>query len=153
MTLFAPTAIPFTRTVKGMDINAIYSLFPEDADCIAYLEMLRWQGKPRCPYCTRTNTTPLRTERRHHCNVCNTTFSVTVRTLFHRTRVPLQKWFLTISLMMSEGKDPSVRALATIIGVDKNTANLLARRIRYARAKEFNLLTQIMEKVRGHISV
>jgi hypothetical protein len=55
--------------------------------------------------------------------------------------------------MMSEGKDPSVRALATIIGVDKNTANLLARRIRYARAKEFNLLTQIMEKVRGHISV
>jgi hypothetical protein len=51
--------------------------------------------------------------------------------------------------MMSEGKDPSVRTLAAIIGVDKNTAGLLAKRIRDARAKEFNLLIQITEKVRG----
>lgn len=132
-----------------MDIGGIYSLFPQDADCIAYLETLRWQGKPRCPYCGRTHATPLRKEWRHHCNICNAAFSVTVGTLFHRTRVPLQKWFLSISLLMSEGKDPSVRTLAAIIGVDKNTANLVARRIREARAKEFNLLTQITEKVRG----
>jgi transposase-like protein len=132
-----------------MDIGAIYLLFPQDGDCIDYLEDLRWQGRPRCPYCKHTHITSLKTERRHHCNECNVAFSVTVRTIFHRTRVPLQKWFLTISLMMSEGKDPSVRALAELIGVDKNTANLISKRIRDARAKEFKLLTQITEKVRG----
>ena len=132
-----------------MDIDAVYSLFPRDGDCIDYLERLRWQGKPRCPYCKRTHVTSLKNERRYHCNPCNVAFSVTVRTIFHRTRVPLQKWFLTISIMMSEGKDPSVRTLAELIRVDKNTASLISRRIRDARAKEFKLLTQITEKVRG----
>lgn len=132
-----------------MDIGRVYILFPQEADCIDFLEALRWQGRPRCPYCKRTHTTPLRNERRYHCNGCNTAFSVTVRTLFHRTRVPLQKWFLTISLMMDEGKAPTVRAIAAKIGVDKNTANLLARRIRDARAAEFDLLTRITERVRG----
>jgi transposase-like protein len=132
-----------------MDIAGVYILFPQEADCIDYLENIRWQGKPRCPYCKRANTTPLRAERRHHCNGCNTAFSVTVRTVFHRTRVPLQKWFLTISLMTNEGRDPSVRALAAIIGVDKNTAGFIARRVRDARASELDMLNQIVEKVRG----
>jgi len=132
-----------------MEISAVYSLFPQDGDCIDYLERLRWQGKPKCPYCNRGHVTSLKTQRRHHCNVCNVAFSVMVRTVFHGTRVPLQKWFLSISLMMSEGKDPSVRKLASLIGVDKNTAGLIAKRIRDARVSEFSLLCQITEKVRG----
>jgi len=63
--------------------------------------------------------------------------------------VPLQKWFLTISLMMDGGKDPSVRALASTIRVDKNTANFIARRIRDARVKEFALLRQVADKLNG----
>jgi transposase-like protein len=129
----------------NMDIEAIYLLFPQPADCIAYLEGLRWQGKPRCPYCKRANSTPVKTERRHHCNICNVAFSVTVGTLFHHTRLPLQKWFLTIALMMQVEKDPSVRRLAALIDVDKNTASHLARRVREARLKEFHLLRQVAD--------
>jgi len=132
-----------------MDIETIYLLFPRSADCVSYLEGVRWQGKPKCPYCKRANSTPHKNDRRHHCNICNVAFSVTVGTLFHHTRVPLQKWFLTIALMMGVEKDPSVRALAAIIGVDKNTASHLARRVRDARVKEFNLLSQITEQVKG----
>jgi transposase-like protein len=132
-----------------MDIEVVYTLFPHDSDCVAYLEGLRWQGKPRCPYCKRMNSTPLKTEKRHHCNVCNVAFSVTVGTVFHHTRLPLQKWFLTIALMMGMEKDPSVRRLAATIQVDKNTANLLAKRIRAARVKEFALLRQVADKLNG----
>jgi hypothetical protein len=74
---------------------------------------------------------------------------VTVGTLFHRTRVPLQKWFLTIALMAKAEKVPSARRLALIIKVDKKTANYLARRVSEAKMIEFDLLAQITDKVVG----
>ncbi len=79
--------------------------------------------------------------------MCNRGFSVTVGTLFHGTRLPLQKWFLSIGLMMRIEKDPSVRQLAQIIAVDKNTAGNVARRIRDVRVRDFALLSQVAEKV------
>jgi len=106
-----------------------------------------WNGKPTCPYCKRKNSTRHRTEARHHCNICNAAFSVTVGTVFHGTRVPLQKWFLSIALMMGETKDPSARSLASLVQVNKNTANSLVKRIRSARAREFNLFCQITEDI------
>ena len=36
---------------------------------------------------------------RWQCSRCKTSFSVTVNTLFHRTRLPLPKWFLAIILI------------------------------------------------------
>lgn len=132
-----------------MDIDSVHALFPMNADCFAYLEALRWRGKPICPYCKRSHSTPIRGQNRYHCNICNLGFSVTVGTLFHGTRLPLQKWFLSIGLMMRVEKDPSVRELAEIIGVDKNTANALAKRIRAARIKDFALLRQVADKVNG----
>ncbi len=112
-----------------MDAPDIYSLFPHHADCVDYLEKLRWQGKPICPYCNHGFTTPLKTERRHHCNVCNVPFSVMVGTLFHHTRLPLQKWFLAIHLVSE--KIPA-RELARSLGVNKNTACRVIREIKLA---------------------
>jgi transposase-like protein len=107
-------------------------LFPLAADCIAFLEQVRWQGKPICPYCKHAFTTPLLTENRHHCNPCNVAFSVTVGTIFHHTRLPLQKWFLAIHLTAYASKKLSVRELARGVGVNKNTASRIACQIQRA---------------------
>ena len=130
-----------------MDLDSIYVRFPLNRDCIAYLETLRWGDKPMCPYCKRKNSTKTRNDDRHHCNVCNVSFSVTVGTLFHRTRIPLQKWFLSIGLMMSVQKDPTVRELAQLLAVDKNTASLLVRRIKIARVKDFSFLRVLADRL------
>ena len=71
-----------------MNIVKIYQQFPTESDCIAHLESVRWGGKPICPYCGSDRSTPLPNEQRHHCNACNTTFSVTVGTIFHHTPGP-----------------------------------------------------------------
>src|SRR5689334_209950 len=125
-----------------MDIDSVYLQFPSNTDCVVYLEQLLWGGKPTCPFCGRKNSTPIKTENRHHCNVCNLAFSVTARTIFHGTRLPLQKWFLSIGLMMGVDRDPTARELAALIGVDKNTANALLKKIKVARIQEFALLSQ-----------
>lgn len=115
-----------------MNIIEVYRLFPTEADCIAHLEQVRWKGKPVCPYCASDRVTPLKKEHRHHCNNCNTTFSVTVNTIFHHTHLPLQKWFLAISLILNARKGISARQLARDLEINKNTAWYLSMRIRKA---------------------
>ena len=77
-----------------MNIVEIYKKFPTHEDCLAYLEKVRWNNVPTCPYCNSTNSTSFKKENRHHCNNCNTSYSVTVGTIFHKTKLDLQKWFL-----------------------------------------------------------
>ena len=131
-----------------MDIVSIFEQFPAQADCIAHLESVRWPDGPVCPYCgAYTNTTPLPKQQRHHCNACNTTFSITVRTIFHHTHLPLQKWFLAITLTLNAKKGLSARQLARDLRVNKNTAWRVAMQIRKAMSEveQRNLLTGLVE--------
>jgi transposase-like protein len=130
-----------------MDIIEIYERFPTPEDCLTYLEHLRWNGNPQCPYCESRNFTKLKNETRYHCNKCNTRYSVTVQTTFHKTHVDLQKWFLAIYLLIVERKHLSSRQLAEILQVNKNTAWLMIARIDQAMANkdQRELLMRIVE--------
>jgi transposase-like protein len=130
-----------------MDIVRIYEIFPTQNDCIDHLETVRWRNKPQCPYCKSTNTTPLPKEKRHHCNNCNTSFSVTVGTIFHHTHLPLQKWFLATTLILNAKKGISSRQLSRDLHVNKDTAWRISMKIRDAmrEREQRNLLTGIVE--------
>lgn len=115
-----------------MNIQDMYHQFPTEGDCITLLEKIRWSGIPQCPYCHADRNTALREEHRYHCNLCNTAFSVTVQTVFHHTHLPLQKWFLAISLLLNARKSITVQRLAQDLEVNKNTAWYVGERIRKA---------------------
>jgi transposase-like protein len=100
-----------------------------EAQCIAHLEKIRWYGQPICPYCKSDRVKSFLRRGRYHCNNCNTKFSVTVGTVFHCTHLPLQKWFLAISLVLNAGKNIPARQLARNLDVNKNTAWYLISRI------------------------
>jgi len=128
-----------------MNIIEIYRLFPTDQHCLKHLEKVRWQDKPVCPYCKSPKSSPLPKENRYHCNSCNTSYSVTVHTIFHRTRLPLQKWFLAISLILNAKKGLSARQLSRDLQVNKDTAWFMAMRIRKAMFDSKDLLSGIVE--------
>lgn len=71
----------------------------------------------------------MRKEGRYHCNYCYTSYSVTVATPLHRTRVPLLKWFQAISLQKRSNRRISSRILSREIEVNKNTAASMLKRI------------------------
>jgi len=118
--------------VAKLNIIQVSQQFPTEEACIAYLEEVRWHGTPVCPYCKSDKTTPVAAEQRHHCNNCNTTFSVTVATIFHHTHLPLQKWFLAICLILNAKKGISSRQLSRDLEVNPKTGWYLAMRIRNA---------------------
>jgi len=129
-----------------MNIIQIFKQFPTQEDCISYLERVRWKGKkPRCPYCNSPKT--CRNDGRHYCYNCKTSFSVTVRTIFHRTHLPLQKWFLAIALILNAKKGISAMQLSRDLEVNKNTAWRIAMQIRKAMTQkaERDLLLGIVE--------
>ena len=128
-----------------MNIVTIFDRFPTQQSCIDHLERARWKGDARCPYCTSTHTARL--QHRHRCYTCKTSFSVMVGTMFHHTHLPLQKWFLAISLMLNARKSLSALQLSRDLDVNKNTAWRIAMQIRKAmtQAEHRNLLMGIVE--------
>jgi transposase-like protein len=128
-----------------MNIIQVYKRFPKHSDCIHHLERVRWPDGPRCPYCKSERVTLLPAELRHHCNGCNTSFSVTVQTIFHNSKLDLQKWFLAVALILNAKKGLSARQLARDIEVNKNTAWYMGMRIRKALEDDGGLLRGIVE--------
>jgi transposase-like protein len=128
-----------------MNIIQVYKKYPTQKDCLALLELIRWKNKPICPYCKSPNCTPMPKENRYHCNSCNTSFSVTVGTIFHKTKVDLQKWLLAISIILNAKKGISARQLARDLEVNKNTAWYMQMRIRKAMFEQRDLFEGIIE--------
>ena len=130
-----------------MNIIQIFKQFPTQKSCIKHLEKLRWGEIPVCVYCGSTNTNPLNQEGRfrHYCNGCCKAFNVTVGTIFHGTHVPLQKWFLLISLMQNAKKGLSACQAARDIEMNRPTVWSMMHRIRRAMNNDNSLLSGIIE--------
>ena len=130
-----------------MDIVTVFQKFKTQFQCIKHLEKVRWNKKPSCPYCGCIGATKVKSTRYHHCGSCNKQFSVTVGTIFHDTKLPLQKWFLAIAIISNAKKGISSRELARQLKVNKDTAWRLQMQIRKAMEnKEDNqLFTGIVE--------
>jgi len=105
-----------------IDLHDLKILFPDNASSLKFLENLRWGKTPVCPHCGSKHVTSFKKEHRYHCNTCNISFSATVNTVFHNTRIPLQKWFEAVSLIFNNKQKISARKLAAKIDVNKNTA-------------------------------
>ena len=128
-----------------MNIIQIFQHFPTQESCVEHLENIRWGETPKCPYCQSERTT--RNAGRHYCYNCKTSFSVTVATIFHRTHLPLQKWFLAIALILNAKKGISALQLSRDLEVNKNTAWRIAMQIRKAMTQhdQRDLLTGVVE--------
>lgn len=120
-----------------MNLDQIYKIFPDQKDCIAHLEKVRWPDSPSCPYCKSVRFTKTKNEMRYHCNTCNTSYSVKVGSLFENSKLDLQKWFLAICLLASTRRSISSRNLALKIDVTKDTAWSMKKRISKA-VSEYN---------------
>ena len=120
-------------------------------NCLELLEEVIWNNKPQCPYCESHRHTQLKNEYRYRCNSCHTAYSVTVKTLFHDSRLPLNKWFTALHVLLFINKEITSRNLALILSVNKNTAWYLMKRIENGLLDTNNrqIIFSIMEKLRG----
>jgi transposase-like protein len=128
-----------------MEIFEILSKYKTQKKGIEYLEKMRWGGTPICPYCNSQRSSTKPSECRHKCHECGKSYSVLVGTIFESTNLPLYKWFTAICLILNAKKGISSLQLARDIGVNKNTAWYLQKRIRRAMQDNDSILQGIVE--------
>ena len=128
-----------------MDLLKVVERFPDQETCISHLEKIRWRGKTECPHCSSLNVAR-RTEEelgrigRWQCHDCTATFKVTCGTIFHGTKIALQKWFLAISLVLNAKKSLSSYQLSRDLDLNQKTAWRILTCIRCEMAKETSAL-------------
>ena len=133
-----------------MNLIEVMQRFPDQESCIEHLEQVRWQGTPKCPHCEsehvrRRNESETGRIGRYNCHGCHTTFKVTHGTIFQNTKIPLQKWFLAISLMVNAKKGLSSCQLARDLGLAQKTTWRIMMAIRTEMAKGNPILEGIVE--------
>ena len=130
-----------------MNLVSVMEQFPDQESCIEHLESIRWGNNPQCPKCEGVNL-ERKTESglgRWHCSDCGASFKVTSGTLFAGTKIPLQKWFLAISLIANAKKGLSSCQLARDLGLQQKAAWRIMMKIRAEMAKSSSLLEGIVE--------
>ena len=134
-----------------MDVHKISKLYYSKEKCIAYLEEVRWSGKPICPYCGSKNTVTIKRELRHHCNSCKLSFSVLVGTIFEDCRLPLEKFFMLIALMLNARKGISAMQLSRDVGITVRSSWYAAMRVRCAMVESIRDMKGTIEADEAYI--
>ena len=102
-----------------------------------WLEARVWPNGPVCPHCgDAENHTKLKGKEHREglfqCNSCRQQFTVTVGTLFERSKIPLHIWLKATYLLMSSKKGMSTRQMSRMLGVSVKSTWFMMHRIREA---------------------
>ncbi len=122
-----------------MNLLEIFSRYPDQEACIEHLENVRYGDKPYCPHCGGVHVARKADgERmgRWNCHDCKSSFNVLSGTIFEKTKVPLQKWFMAIGLVINAKKSLSSCQLARDLELNQKTAWFMEQRIRAEMASK-----------------
>ena len=108
-----------------------------------HLEAQRWPHGPSCPHCGNAKAERITAMKGkahrpglYNCMECREQFTVTVGTVFERSKIALNKWLLATFLMTSSKKGMSAHQLHRMLGVTYKTAWFMEHRIREAMKED-----------------
>lgn len=114
-------------------------MFRDEDKAREFLEAQRWPDGPICPHCGVIDQATLLKGKStrpglYKCRACEKPFSVTVGTVYERSKIPLHKWLLATVLLTSSKKGMSSHQIHRQLGVTYKTAWFMTHRIRAAMA-------------------
>ena len=123
---------PFRPRVRILSMSEFQRRFGSKASCAQWLSAARWPDGFACPACGHRQSVFIATRLLHQCSACRRQTSLTAGTLFHKSRVPLDKWFWAIYRLAQDKKGCSALLLSKELDVCYPTAWLMAHKIRQA---------------------
>lgn len=136
--------------VAGIDypntFREFIRMFPDDCACSDYLEKLRWPEGFVCPSCKESSIPWKESRKRLACPNCRHQTSVTVGTIFDKTRTPLTTWFEAAWHVTTAKNGMSAKTLERTMGIRYRVAWTMLQRFRVAMvASERKKLSGIVE--------
>jgi transposase-like protein len=127
-----------------MKLDITRPIYNDEDAARAHLEAQLWPNGPHCPHCGSFNATGMwGTAHRkglYQCNEpeCRLQFSVTVGTVFERSKIPLHKWVLASHLFAASKKGMSSKQMERMLGVTYKTAWFMTMRLREASRDKYS---------------
>lgn len=112
----------------GLSLPDFLQQYGTVEQCHTALFKLRWPEGFSCPECGHRGACWLERQL-YQCNRCHHQASLTARTIFDSTKLPLTTWFLAIYLLTQRKNSLSALQLARELGVSYNTAWKLKHKI------------------------
>lgn len=132
---------------EEMNLVELIKDFADENKCRTYLEHLRWPNGVQCLECGSEKVYRILKRNQFVCDDCSHQFSVTAKTIFHDTHLPLWKWFLATYQLCESRKGMSANQMKRQLGVSYKTAWYLCHRIRAA------MLEVAPEKMGGTVEI
>lgn len=126
-----------------MNLIEINKKFPTEFEAVQFFERRRWGKIVKCTYCKSETVSKLDKEHRHKCYSFKKTFSVTVGTNLHHTRIPLQTWLFAFSIITDAKKGMSAWQIQRQLDMSYPTAFQMYHKIREFMSEETNQPDQL----------
>lgn len=112
--------------------------FADSDNCISYLAARRWPNGVACPICGRTDSRFLANQRKWQCKSIHhhRQFSIKVKTIFEDSPIGLDKWLVSLWMVVNCKNGISSYEVARDLGVTQKTAWFMMHRIRLALQDE-----------------
>ena len=107
--------------------------FNTEFKCLKFLEKNLWKNGIKCSYCNSKRVSKRNKKTGFfQCKDCRKKFNVRTGTIFHRSKLPLQKWFYAVYLTQTGRKGISSLELSKKLGITQKSAWFMWHRIREA---------------------
>ncbi|MCI0349301.1 MAG: IS1595 family transposase [Acidobacteriales bacterium] len=106
--------------------------FSDEQTCIDTVAKLRWPNGPECPACGHKEHYWLASQKRWKCKECWKQFTVKLGTIFEDSPLPLDKWLITLWMLVNCKNGISSYEVAKAIGVSQKSAWFMLHRLRLA---------------------
>src|SRR5687767_8660858 len=113
-------------------------IFTDEAAAREWLEARVWPNGAVCLHCGATGEDVTKLEGKAHragvyqCNECREQFTVTVKTVFERSKIPLTKWLAALFLLTASKKGVSAHQIHRSLGISYKSAWFMMHRLREA---------------------
>jgi transposase-like protein len=112
-------------------------IFTDNDKAREWLEKRVWANGRPCPHCGIVDQSTLLKGKAHRpglyqCGACREQFTVTVGTVFERSKIPLSKWLAALFLMVASKKGVSAHQVHRMLDISYKSTWFMMHRLREA---------------------
>ncbi|UKT62528.1 7TM diverse intracellular signaling domain-containing protein [Pedobacter mucosus] len=113
-----------------VDFEEFSKIYPDKETCYEFLAELKWNSGYHCRKCSNDNFFNGHILYSRRCSKCGYEESVTTYTIFHNTRIPINKAFYMIFLLYSSKGKISSHKLSELLSIRQSTCWTYSTRIK-----------------------
>jgi hypothetical protein len=113
-----------------VDFEEFSKIYPDKETCYEFLSQLKWSNGYHCRKCSNDHYFNGHILHSRRCSKCGYEESVTTYTIFHNTRIPINKAFYMIFLIYSSKGKISSHKLSELLSIRQSTCWTFGTRIK-----------------------